>query len=54
MENNTYELTQGCICVNNANELGNSSWGKIDFLTKYRLFSLFGAGTYKKRCELNR
>jgi hypothetical protein len=52
IETQKTEIGLACICVNNAYNLGNGSWGKIDFLTKYNLFSLYGLGTYKKRCEL--
>ena len=53
IEHRNYEVGRGSICVNNAHDLGNGSWGKIDFLIKYHWFTLFGLGTYKKRCELN-
>lgn len=54
IENRKTEIGRGCICVNNANGLGNGSWGKIDFLTKHNLFMLHGLSTYKKRCELGK
>jgi hypothetical protein len=47
-------IHQCCICINNANNLGNKSWGKIDFLTNHKFFTLHGFGTYQKRVEFNK
>ena len=42
------------IVVNNAKNLGNKSWGRIDFLSNYHGFVLMGIATYKVRMKYNK
>ena len=37
------------IDVSRASDLGNSSWGKIDFLVKHKGYHLTGMSEYKKQ-----
>jgi len=53
LETRKTRVERESIAINNSKKLGNSSWGKIDFLTKNYGFKLYGLSTYRKRCEIN-
>lgn len=40
-------LSYNHVAVNNAHDLGNSSWGKLDYLQNYEGFSVIGKSVYK-------
>ena len=54
VEEGKSKLEPYAIYLNNARDLGNGSWGKFDFLTKYMGYRFGGLGVYSKRMQLER
>ena len=49
LEKKGVDFSKGVIDVSFARQLGNSSWGKIDFLAKYLRNFVIGVREYGKR-----
>ena len=48
------KLEPYAIYLNNANNLGNGSWGKFDFLTRHCGYRWGGLSVYSKRMKIER
>ena len=42
------KLSGFLIVLNNAHDLGNGSWGKIDYLCKKHNYNIYGLSTYQQ------